>query len=1135
MLVRFKQILVSLPFRIIVIIWVTYLIFGFFLVNPLAKKILPWVGKKQLGSELSVKKIFFNPLTLETTVYGFKLAQISGQPLASFDRLYVNLAFPNLLRFAWHIKTIELDGAQIELLLPKGGKFNWAELIQQLNANKKTSSNTLPRLLIDHIKIDRSEVCYIDANRHTAPFKASLYPLDIMLEGLSTLPQDRGRYKIVARLPEQGGTLRWTGDITLNPIQSNGKIRVDGINLSQLFNIVTTSRHYALSSGPLAASLNYRFRLSQDKPWLQIDDGRVLVQNFSLAADHSGVPVIALKEIRVQNADLDLAARTASISMISLTGGNLTAIRRLDGSLDWQTLFAPNPEPIMPITAVRKQNSLPAAADWKLTVNQLTLNDWHAQLTDRTYIHPLRIAANHFYLAAALHGLIGSRPALLISPITASSGPLQVFSGSDQTPVAQLNKANLDHGVFNLAADTLDLNTLKLTGIDTVLAVRKGQHTNWQHILAKAAQPAASPSPARVQNSGPSLTMHLSHFTLAAMQLHLRDQSSLVPTKLDIINGHLDLSKVSFDLNRSIPLDLNFAIQQGGRFSLVGSIIPNQLSGVVKLDLANLSLKPFAPYINHFARLTLNEGMVSTSGKVVFALHQKTNNLNYAGGFAINHMDIREEDTGDAFLNWDKLSSQQLSFKLGPDSLNIGELVAMKSYAKIIIFADKSLNLNRIQRNYKPAPAHTASATGLADSAPETTLPGGIAGQTKITQMPAQFPVTIERLRIVNGAAEYADLSLPTKFGTRIHDINGVVTGLSTDFNTIAQVELDGVVDPYGSARIRGSLQPFYASNFTDLSLSFKNLEMANLTPYSGKFAGRDIKSGILSADLQYKIKQQQLAGDNQFVINQLRLGARVDSKDAFHVPLDLAIALLQDSNGIIHLNLPVSGNLDDPQFSYTSIIWKAFVNVLTKLGTEPFQALGHLFGTSSATPAVVNFDFGSAQLNPPEREKLNHLAQALSKRPTLQLIVQPDYQTLGDTRALQVLQIRQSIAAQMGLPVSPGENPGLVDTSDPKTQQALAYLYQHRFKNQRKLNRHQNPDAIYTDMLEQLTVQIPVPQHALQKLAAQRGLAIQQELIAVGKLDPQRLTIRAAVADDSGGITIASKMSLQVNSPTGS
>jgi hypothetical protein len=137
------------------------------------------------------------------------------------------------------------------------------------------------------------------------------------------------------------------------------------------------------------------------------------------------------------------------------------------------------------------------------------------------------------------------------------------------------------------------------------------------------------------------------------------------------------------------------------------------------------------------------------------------------------------------------------------------------------------------------------------------------------------------------------------------------------------------------------------------------------------KFAGYKIASGKISLDLNYKVRNGQLEGDNQVVIDQLTLGERVDSPDALKLPLELAIAILKDSNGRIDLGLPVSGSLDDPQFSYGAVIWKAVVNVLTRIVTAPFRALGALFGGDGAKLEAIDFDPGSAAILPPEREKL--------------------------------------------------------------------------------------------------------------------------------------------------------------------
>src|SRR3569833_301640 len=106
---RIVKIALSLPFLIAAGLFGLYLVFGFFLVDPLAQKLLPWIGENKLASQLSVRHVKFNPLTLEATVDGLKLAEQNGAPLASFERLYVNLDTTGLFRWAWRIRDIELD------------------------------------------------------------------------------------------------------------------------------------------------------------------------------------------------------------------------------------------------------------------------------------------------------------------------------------------------------------------------------------------------------------------------------------------------------------------------------------------------------------------------------------------------------------------------------------------------------------------------------------------------------------------------------------------------------------------------------------------------------------------------------------------------------------------------------------------------------------------------------------------------------------------------------------------------------------------------------------------------------------------------------------------------------------------
>ena len=206
---RVVKIALSLPFLIVAGLFGAYLIAGFFLVNPLAQQLLPWLGEARLASQLSAQQVKFNPLTLEATVTGFKLAERSGAPLASFDRLYVNLDTTGLFRWAWRIQDIQLDKPRATLLVRLGGRLNWQDLIDKVNEDKEPPSDTIPRMLVEHVRMAGGDIDYTDANRAGPPFKVSLEPLGIELDGLSTLPEDRGDYLVAAKLPEQGGTLKW--------------------------------------------------------------------------------------------------------------------------------------------------------------------------------------------------------------------------------------------------------------------------------------------------------------------------------------------------------------------------------------------------------------------------------------------------------------------------------------------------------------------------------------------------------------------------------------------------------------------------------------------------------------------------------------------------------------------------------------------------------------------------------------------------------------------------------------------------------------------------------------------------------------------------------------------------------------
>jgi hypothetical protein len=251
--------------------------------------------------------------------------------------------------------------------------------------------------------------------------------------------------------------------------------------------------------------------------------------------------------------------------------------------------------------------------------------------------------------------------------------------------------------------------------------------------------------------------------------------------------------------------------------------------------------------------------------------------------------------------------------------------------------------------------------------------------------------VSIGAVRIVNGAANFADFWIQPNYAVNLQNMNGSILGLSSDPKSRARVEFEGKVDRYAPANIAGEINLLSAALYTDLKVSFKGVEMTSVTPYSGRFAGYKIEKGKLSIDVAYLVENRTLTAKQRFVIDQLELGERVESEDAIRLPLKLAVALLKDSNGVIDIELPMTGSLDDPKFRMGPLIWKAFVGLITKAATAPFKLLGSLFGGGEEMN-IIEFDGGSAALDAAAQEKIVSINKALTARPGLQLEVPTTY-----------------------------------------------------------------------------------------------------------------------------------------------
>ena len=395
--------------------------------------------------------------------------------------------------------------------------------------------------------------------------------------------------------------------------------------------------------------------------------------------------------------------------------------------------------------------------------------------------------------------------------------------------------------------------------------------------------------------------------------------------------------------------------------------------------------------------------------------------------------------------------------------------------------------------------------------------------------------IAIDAINIQDGSANYADLWIQPHFGIGIQALNGSILGLSSNPRSHAKVDLQGKVDRYAPIRIWGETNPLAATAYTDIKMSFKGVELSSVTPYSGHFAGYKIEKGKLSADIDYKIKDRQLAADHRFVIDQLELGERVESPDAVKLPLKIAIALLKDRNGVIDLDLPVTGSLDDPQFKIGPIIWKVFVNLIEKAVTAPFKLLGSLFGGGDQVN-VVEFAPGSAALDATAHSRLSSIIKALDARPGLELDVPNTYSAQTDGPALAALQLQAKLRQRAGAAAD-------APPPDPATQFKLL-LAQYRAElgakaplppvsaqlTEAKKSKDNPPDyaAANAELTAALLERIKVDEAQLQRLGTRRAHAIQDALLQGTDIDPARVFLINATKQPPPGNTVRLELALK-------
>ncbi len=684
---------------------------------------------------------------------------------------------------------------------------------------------------------------------------------------------------------------------------------------------------------------------------------------------------------------------------------------------------------------------------------------------------------------------------------------------------------------FDQHNNQLILGAIELAQPYTTIDIDKEMHINLADLMV--------PQPAKEEETNepeaePEVNTDATPFSMAMQQFNVRSGQVLVNTDWmtapnTAYQANLQAIDVSVE-NVAWPLQEQPSKQPSFTLSTqLNKVTPIHISGSLAevkngeptaadlaLTIDNLQLASFQPYVTPWAYTTIRDGALSASTAVNWHAQQ---GVTVSGDSRLTSLSVTDSRSNVQLLGLKELSVEQMQFNQQENELTIGTIALDSSYANVAIDENRKVNLAELMKE-QPAKATVATNTTESKSDKDAT----------------PFRLEISKFSLDNGQLQFADRTFKPGFSAAIKGLQGQLLSFDTYSSKPANIKLDGELDNYTPVNITASLIPSHPFTDTHVDMSFTDIELTTLTPYSTHFAGYPVRKGQMNLALNYDIKNEQLIAQNSILLKHLQLGKQEPGKHALgNIPINFAIALLTDSQGNINLDIPVTGDLNNPQFQLGPVIGEAVERILMNVVSAPFKLLGSLVPNLSSDTdlSTIAFAAGADNVVPKQQKTLADLAIILAKRPQLHLDVQSYYNELIDKPVLAENALNQKLLESYQ--ERTGDTTLPIDTASPQQMAAavkeipdgkMVSLLDSLLISM-NLGEQESAVATNSDKRQLLIANWPVSSVELRELAIARSKAIKDDLISDGVNTNRVFILDVAAAPKGQQNTTASKLSL--------
>ncbi len=1122
---------------------------GFFAAPPLIRHTAERQLSQALHRPAHIGHVAFNPYTLRLEVDDLDIgARVGPGQLLGIAKLVVRASWGSLFRLAPIISEVKIEQPRLTLVRDQPQHFNISDLIALATAPSAAPAGAAPAPLlpfaVSNIQLDGGSIRFDDAVLHRQHL---IDQWSLHLPFIANLPTQTEIFvqpRLAARIDGSPLELTARSKPFLPSLESTLSLTASGLDLPPLLSYVPMPLPVALPAGRLSCDLTLHFRRQGDTPEVSLS-GSVDLEAPRLTTA-AGAPLFAARALHVTAWDVDPLRNRLHFNLIRLDQPVVDLARDADGHLRL---------PIPPAAPAGQAAAAAPAAPLDLTIQQAALTDGTLHFTDAVPHPATRLALSH--LTATLSDFsLAPGPAATYSLATtldsggslSLAGTLGLAAGQAQARLTtrDLNLAPLHPYLAEAPADlqdgrlTLDLDAaadwskpavtlhlsraaLQMKALHLILPAQRTL-TVTQAALdlsgldltsPAAATVAAAPPPSRAARrtraprrhsprhppSAPAWRYRLDSLTLQKADITLGDHSLRRPVTLTLAPLSLTARQISDDLGHPLPITLTAAVDHKGTLSVSGTLAPAPLSANLAVDSKGLDLAPLSPYLDSVLKATAASAALDAHGRLTLGQRRHALQAAYRGDAALVKVRLLDQISADPFAGWRRLAVSGVhavyDSARGAD-IRIDRILFSHFYGHALLDGRGRLRLQEMLAHDDGTAARHAGEESKTAAAPAAAVP--------------PLRLSIGRVVLDHGRATYTDDFIKPHYTAHLDAISGSIGAFGTDSATPAPVDVQTQLTANGPIAITGSVNPLAASPALDLTATARNIELTNLTPYSAKYAGYPITKGQLNVDLHYQLANNQLSADNHIFINQLTFGDHVDNNTATSLPVLLAVDLLKDPQGRIDVDIPVSGSLDNPDFSLGGLLWQAFVNLLEKAVTSPFTLLSHAFGGSGGEDlGYVLFPPGSAELTDTATGKLDTIAKMLTQKSGLSLEISGRVDPASDLPGLRTVYV-QSLVKRQKLNDLMDEG-GSIDPAKVRVSPDEYSKYLRKAYRNADFTRPRNmigllkdlPDA---DMAKALADHAPLTANSLADLAQARAQAVRQYL--GGKIDPARIFITA-------------------------